>query len=766
MPRLRPVALFALATVLSGCASAHPLSMYPVIPEPRTLRPERGFFEMGPATRVVVADAGDPELRRLAEFWAAPVRAATGWDVPVTGGRCGSHDVCMSVGRAGAAEGYRLRVSGKHIVVAGDDHAGLFYGIQSLTQLLPAKWRDGAPVRVADVDITDAPRFPYRGMHLDVSRHFFGPEFIKRYIDLLSFYKINYFHWHLTDDQGWRIEIKRYPKLTEIGSRRSETQVGRSADPFVGDSTPYGGYYTQDEIRDIVAYARKRYVTIIPEIEMPGHSLAALAAYPELACTPGPFQVGTHWGVFDDIFCPKEITFAFLENVLTEVMDLFPGKYIDVGGDEAPKTRWEESDTAQAVMQREGLSDETELQSWFTRRIEAFLNAHGRSLVGWDEILEGGLAPNATVMSWRGVQGGIDAARQGHDVIMTPTSPLYFDYYQGPEESEPLAIGGYNPLEAVYAYEPVPEGLTAAEARHILGAQANVWTEYMATPEHVEYMVLPRMLALAEVDWSDPSRKSFDSFARRLPWHLERFDARGIRYRIPDVVGLERDRLTLRDEAKVTLLAPAHGTIRYTLDGSEPGPDSRAYDAPLELNVDSGFVTVSARIVLPDGREGPVRSARFERATLLPASPAAGRLEQGLHVDLVGGAFGHVADVDSGAVLRSDTVSGVGIPSWAPEDTFGLRFRGYLSVPHDGVYTFRLTADDGAVLQLGGWTVVDNDGPHGSLAKEAQVALAKGLHRIRVLYFQAGGGEDLRLRMAGPGGPMRPLPAGALLRVR
>jgi hexosaminidase len=513
--------------------------MYPIIPAPRTLTPERGYFELGPATRVVVADSSDAELRRLAEFWAAPVRFATGWSLPVQAGPCGAHDVCMGVGRPGAAEGYHLRVSRRSIAVTGDDHAGLFYGIESLTQLLPPKWTGGAqtggaPVRIAAVDIADAPRFPYRGMHLDVSRHFFGPDFIKRYIDLLAFYKLNYFHWHLTDDQGWRIEIKRYPKLTEIGAWRAETQVGKNADPFVGDSTPYGGYYTQDEIRDIVAYAQKRYVTIIPEIEMPGHALAALAAYPELACTPGPFQVGTHWGVYDDIFCPKEATFTFLENVLTEVMDLFPGTYIHIGGDEAPKTRWEASDTAQAVMKREGLTDEDELQSWFTSRIERFLNAHGRSLIGWDEILEGGLAPNATVMSWRGIQGGIDAARQGHDVIMTPTSPLYFDYYQGPEGSEPLAIGGYNPLEKVYAYEPVPDSLTPDQARHVLGAQGNVWTEYMATPAHVEYMVLPRMLALSEVDWSDPSRKSYPDFLRRLRWHFERFDAMGLHYRVPD----------------------------------------------------------------------------------------------------------------------------------------------------------------------------------------------------------------------------------------
>lgn len=766
--RLRYLAFVALVSALQGCASALPTSSYPIIPRPRSLTPEKGSFQMGPATRIVVADAGDPELTRLADFWAAPVRAATGWSLPVSAGECVKHTVCLGVGRVGAAEGYHLSVDGDNIVVTGDDHAGLFYGIQSLTQLLPADWRGSEPVKVAAVEVADAPRFPYRGMHLDVGRHFFGPDFVKRYIDLLSRYKINTFHWHLTEDQGWRIEIKRYPKLTEVGSHRAETQAGKNFDPFVGDSTPYGGYYTQDEIRDIVAYAQKRYVTIVPEIEMPGHSLAALAAYPELACTPGPFQVGTHWGVFEDIYCPKEATFTFLDNVLTEVMDLFPGKYIHIGGDEAPKARWQASDTAQAVMRREGLTDENQLQSYFIGRVEKFLNAHGRSIIGWDEILEGGVAPNATVMSWRGIQGGIDAAKQDHDVIMTPGDPLYLDHYQGPPNSEPLAIGGYNPLEKVYAYEPVPDGLTPEEGRHILGAQGNVWTEYMATPDYVEYMVLPRMLALSEVDWTDPANKDFRDFARRLSWHLDRFDAMGVKYRIPDVLGLEHDRLTLDKKVKVTLMAPANGTIHYTLDGSEPGATSPMYSDPVELDVERGPVTLSARIIMPDGRLGPVRSAHYERTTLRPASLVDVPLEPGLQAELLGGRFRRIADLSRGEQVRRAPVDGVSLPdsSAATAGSYAVRFQGYLSVPDDGIYAFRLTADDGAVLRFAGQTILDNDGPHGSVAKEGQVALARGLHAIQVLYYQAGGGAALKLEMAGPDGVMGPIPEGALLRVR
>jgi hexosaminidase len=368
-------------------------------------------------------------------------------------------------------------------------------------------------------------------MHLDVGRHFFPVEFIKRYIDLMAMYKMNRFHWHLTEDQGWRIEIKKYPRLTEVGAFRRETILEKNFDPYVGDGERYGGFYTQDEVREIVAHAQTRYITVIPEIEMPGHSVAAIAAYPELACTDGPFDVSTIWGVHEDIYCPKEETFTFLEDVLLEVMDLFPSTYIHIGGDEAPKARWEESDVAQEVISREGLADEHELQSYFIRRIETFLRAHGRKLIGWDEILEGGLAPEATVMSWRGFGPGMEAARQGHDVIMTPTSVTYFDYYQADPESEPLAIGGLITLEDVYAFEPVPDSLSWNEGQHVLGAQANVWTEYMKTTDYVEYMVFPRMLALSEVVWTPAKKRDWDFFVSRLPSNFELLDRYGVNYR-------------------------------------------------------------------------------------------------------------------------------------------------------------------------------------------------------------------------------------------
>ncbi len=376
--------------------------------------------------------------------------------------------------------------------------------------------------------ITDYPRYSYRGLHLDVCRHMFPVGFIKKYIDLMAMHKMNSFHWHLTEDQGWRIEIKKYPLLTSVGAWRKSSPVGRNEGQ---DSIPYGGFYTQDEVRDIVEYARKRFITVIPEIELPGHAQAALASYPHLSCTGGPFEVWTWWGVSENIYCAgNEQVFEFLEGVLTEVMHLFPSPYIHIGGDEAPKTRWKACPKCQRRIRSEKLADEHQLQSYFVTRIEKFLNSQGRNIIGWDEILEGGLAPNATVMSWRGTQGGIETARLKHPVIMTPGSPCYFDHYQADPSLEPLAICCFNPLEKVYAFEPTPQELTPEEATYIIGAQGNLWTEYIKTPEHAEYMAYPRAIALAEVVWSPKDKRNYDDFLIRLESHKLRLDYRGVNY--------------------------------------------------------------------------------------------------------------------------------------------------------------------------------------------------------------------------------------------
>lgn len=439
--------------------------------------------------------------------------------------------------KAEHAEAYQLEVTPSGVTITASTTAGIFYGIQSLRQLLPTEIEHTDPSLVSRstdwsipaVEIYDYPRFEYRGMHLDVARHFFPVEFVKKYIDLLAMYKFNRFHWHLTEDQGWRIEIIKYPKLTEIGAWRDSTLIGNYGSGKY-DGIRHGGYYTQEEVREIVAYAQKRSITVIPEIEMPGHSSAALAAYPQFGCFDKEYQVQSTWGVFEDIYCPSEETFGFLEDVLDEVMELFPSEYIHIGGDEAPKKQWEESPVAQEVIQREGLANEHELQSYFIGRIEDYLNQHGRQIIGWDEIMEGGLAPGATVMSWRGESGGIEAAKMQHDVIMTPNATNYFDHYQADRETEPIAIGGFTPLEDVYHYEPVPDTLTEEESRYILGAQGNVWTEYMHSGAKVEYMAFPRVIALSEVLWSPVDRKNWNDFILRLQQSFDRLDILNVNY--------------------------------------------------------------------------------------------------------------------------------------------------------------------------------------------------------------------------------------------
>ncbi len=449
---------------------------------------------------------------------------------------------------------YRMTVTNKGVYIAGDNANGVFYGIQTLIQLLPVaemKLKTKiSKLAVPFVSIKDVPRFAYRGMHLDVARHFFPVAVVKKYIDLLALHKLNTFHWHLTEDQGWRIEIKKYPKLTEIGAWRNGTIVGRY--PGNGsDNTPHGGFYTQEQIKEVVKYAADRYITVIPEIELPGHSSAAIAAYPQLSCFPdektvipenmisktstlqqakgGKKLVQETWGVFEDVFCPSEYTFNFLQDVMNEVMGLFPSQYIHIGGDECPKEAWKRSPFCQQLIKEKGLKDEHGLQSYFIQRIEKYLNSKGRKIIGWDEILEGGLAPNATVMSWRGEQGGIDAARQKHDVIMTPGNPVYFDHTQSMNEDS-VTIGGYNPIEKVYAYEPIPKELNAEEAKYVLGAQANLWTEYIQSPTKLEYMLLPRLAALSEVLWSPKEKKNWDDFEKRLQVQFKRYDLWKVNY--------------------------------------------------------------------------------------------------------------------------------------------------------------------------------------------------------------------------------------------
>ncbi len=580
--------LLLLAIASTNCSkqdthNAVPEASVHIIPKPASIDLGDGQFVLSSSTSIMYVTEMEPVASYLSELLNLYLDDVPDIEIIESGDTGSEGNITLSMDNSiPHPEGYVMDIRAEQIDISASTPKGAFYAIQSLRQIIPSEalGKSVSNVSLPVVKIEDQPRYTYRGMHLDVGRHFFSVDFIKKYIDLLALHKLNTFHWHLTEDQGWRIEIDKYPLLTEVGAYRAQTLVGHYRDqPHQFDGKRYGGYYSKEEVREVVEYAQSRFVTVIPEIEMPGHALAALAAYPELACTDGPFQVAQKWGIFEEVFCPTEETFTFLENVLLEVMELFPGKYIHIGGDEAPKVRWEESPEAQAVMRREGLKDEHELQSYFIQRIEKFVNSHGKQIIGWDEILEGGLAPNATVMSWRGTEGGIAAARQGHDVIMSPTSHLYFDYYQAEPSQEPLAIGGNLPLSKVYHFEPTPDELSEEEAKHILGAQANLWTEYIPTPEKVEYMIFPRACALAELNWTSDEHKDYEDFILRLSYHFDLLDALDVNY-AKTLYNITAEMLpdTQQQVLNIKLSSEFPGlTIRYTVDGSTPTTSSTIY---------------------------------------------------------------------------------------------------------------------------------------------------------------------------------------------
>ncbi|MGV3641677.1 MAG: beta-N-acetylhexosaminidase, partial [Adhaeribacter sp.] len=529
--------LFALAAFFLLNAGLQAQERYAIIPKPVKLVPRKGTFSLNEKTRIVV-EASDPQLKTATDFLVGLVSHSAGYQLGY-GTKAGKNTISFVLDKSIAnEEGYQLVVSPKAVRVKAKSPKGAFLAIQTLRQLMPADIEaQGSGLKkfgIPAVEIEDAPRFAYRGMMFDVGRYFFPISFLRQYIDLLVLYKINTFHLHLTDDQGWRMEIKKYPRLQEVAAWRKETLVGHYFDkPKKYDGKRHGGFYTQAELKDLVKYAQDRFITIIPEIEMPGHSTAALAAYPELGCREGAtYEVSTTWWLHRDVYCPNEFTFTFLQDVLTEVMEVFPSRFIHIGGDEAPKDRWKESAFAQELIKKENLKDEHELQSYFIQSMEKFLNSRGRSIIGWDEILEGGLAPNATVMSWRGEKGGIAAAKQKHQVIMSPNIYMYLNYYQTKEgrKKEPIANGGFLPLEKVYSYNPVPASLTAEEARYILGVQANVWTEYISTPEHAFHMTFPRACAMAEVAWTPLEQKDYQEFLGRLKENLKHLEKQNVKY--------------------------------------------------------------------------------------------------------------------------------------------------------------------------------------------------------------------------------------------
>ena len=612
----------ALTAGLVACSGTAVQGDYQVVPLPQEVTVTEGSAFVLNSSVKVYYPAGNSEMAANAQFLSDYVKELTGFGLTAAEGE-GKGIVLALDSSIDNPEGYRMQVDGSQITITGATPAGVFYGIQTLRKSIPAN-AEGANVSLPAATINDAPRFGYRGMMLDVGRHYITPDSVKQFIDMLALHNMNRMHWHLSEDQGWRIEIKQYPELTQIGSKRKETVIGRNSGQY--DGKPYEGFYTQEQVKEIIAYAAERYITIIPEIDLPGHQLAALATYPELGCTGGPYEVWTQWGVSDDVICAgNDKALEFLQNVLGEIIDLFPSEYIHVGGDECPKVRWKSCPKCQARIKALGIKGDSKhtaeeyLQSYVINRMEQYVESRGRHIIGWDETLEGGLAPNATVMSWRGMGGGIEAAKQHHNVIMTPNTYVYFDYYQSADtEHEPLAIGGYLPLEKVYSFEPVPASLTPEEQKYIIGAQANLWTEYIPTFRQVQYMVLPRMDALAEVQWTAPEKKNYQNFLPRVVRMTELYDRLDYNYakHIFDVNAVLEPN-TEKGALTVTLSKLGKGAIYYTTDGTEPTTASTKYEAPVEITANADF---KAQVIRPDGSKSRLfgEQVTFNKATMKP----------------------------------------------------------------------------------------------------------------------------------------------------
>lgn len=715
-----------------------------IIPRPLNVSRNSGHFEINSNTRIVVEHSKD---RDLANYLAKTLQVEHNVDVKVVS-RASSKQSKIFISRPDdyqiIGDGYLITVETKLLNIEAATAAGRFYAAQTLLQMIT---KVGDKTVVPNSNVTDHARFRYRGMHLDVARHFQPVEFVKKFIDQMAQYKFNYFHWHLTEDQGWRIEIKKYPKLTEVGSMRPETMVDRNFSPYIGDGIPHGGFYTQEQIKEVVAYAKERHITVIPEIELPGHASAALAAYPQFGCkTDYQYKVQTTWGIFKEVFCPTEETFKFLEDVLDETIALFPDSpYIHIGGDEVLKDHWKESAFVQELKKRENLKDENEVQSYFIRRIERHLSKRGKKMIGWDEILEGGLAPNATVMSWRGMRGGIEAAKAGHDVIMTPTDYAYFDYGQGDPAYEPLNIGSYVPLSKVYSFEPVPPELTADEAKYVIGGQANIWTEYMKTPSHVEYMAFPRMLALSEVLWSRKEDRDFPDFQRRLWAHLPRLDRQNVNYRIPEPGGLQN---VVTENERVSIeLRPVPGTrVHYTTDGSTPDERSPIYSKPIEMRLHDGEIkTLKTIVINAVGRKSVVYAATVVRGKMREADRTEAK-QPGLAYEFI-----FPRGLKPGEVERiTGSTRSTALNQFAQradlKKPFTLTFDGYFRVPEDGVYEFQVDSTWDATVILGSEKIIDDAGTKDRKIRSAIVPLKAGLHKMSIRYNHRVGDSSFRFR--------------------
>ncbi len=691
-----------------------------IIPYPKSIEPVDASFEINKKTSFVMSKVDD-NTKQIIKGFVNKIAKSTGIHIEVTPNKPKANYIVIDFNPIMGEEEYRLKVDAERITIESKGNHGLFYAMQTLQQLLPVSiespiLENVSNLKVPGVSIVDEPNFSYRGIMIDACRNFKSIDFIKRQLDILAMYKINRFHWHLTDDQGWRAEIKKYPLLTTVGGVRKN-----------GDGITSSGFYTQDEMREVVRYAAERFITVVPEIELPGHATAALAAYPELSVLKKPIDVSYVWGNHIEVFDPSnEKTFEFFTDVFKEICDIFPSEYIHIGGDEVNKTRWINSENCKRLMSEKGMNTPLELHGYFVKRVESILSQFGRKVIGWDEILEGDVNQTTTVMSWRGEKGGIEAANLGHEVIMAPSNYIYLDRYQGDPTIEPMALHGYNTLQRVYEYNPIPKDVAEDKKHLIIGAQGNMWTEYAFTDEITEYRLYPRAIALAENLWTTPKNKSFDDFVRRLDRVHQVLDYRGVNYHIPLPEGPQHKKVVFVDDVTLTFTNTRKLKMLFTLDGTDPSAKSMVYKEPLKF---SETKTLKIASMLPTGKMSPVRTIPIEKTKY--ALPFEGPVTPGIQMEKALGFFR-----DSTSYPKTGYTSKKIIPEFTPRKEFNWRmpsleiYEGYFAVEEDGVYS---VICDQELLYINGQLVIDNNGViRRALRNRSQVALAKGLHKFKL----------------------------------
>lgn len=748
----------AFALICTGAVSAQePAAKFPLIPYPAQLTAGEGSFTITSKTGIVTSNAFNTEAYALKDL----LRKGLGTPVEVSKIKKAHAINLVYDASITTPEAYRMSVTKEQVVIRAKDPAGVFHAVETIRQLLPVGIEAGVAQKQLSlpvVAIEDAPVYEWRGMHLDVSRHFFSVSYLKKFIDRMALYKMNKLHLHLTDDQGWRIEIKKYPLLTEAGAWRTFNnqdsacmKKAKDNPDFVIDKehiiqkngkTMYGGFYTQDEMKGVVAYAAARHIDIVPEIDMPGHMMAAINSYPFLTC-----DGENKWGeLFTKPICPcNESTFEFAENVFTEIMQIFPSKYVHIGGDEVDRTNWGKSDACKALMAKEGIKDLAGLHSYFINRMEKFFNSKGRKLIGWDEVIEGGISPTAIIMYWRTwvPDAPVKAVKNGNTVIMTPGEPLYFD--NQPDQYS---------VSKVYHFNPVPKVLNAEEAKSIIGAQANLWSEMIPSEKRADYMYMPRLTALAEMLWTNREGE-YDSYLQRLTQQYKRMDAMKINYRLPDLPDL-LNQYVFTDEGKLSITSPLPSlTIRYTTDGSLPDTKSLVLPSPLTISK-SELVRVAA--FTPAGTRGDVYNLNYTQQQMLgPVKIAPPK--PGLTATYYKDFFKKTALMQNAKVDSTFTTDKIEVPATVKAPSFGITYKGYIDVPTDGIYSFYLTCDDGGVLYIGDKTVVDNDGNHSAQERSGQVALKMGAHPFKLDFIEGGGGFKLLLKYSVNGSAPQDVPS-------